>query len=102
MDKRPEKNTEQDILIDIQMRCAPKSRVVDLFTVFTFMAAIFIVAIVFIILPDKTFSDQENRALQQFPKISSFDKPFGRLLDGSFTSDIAKYYADQFPARDCS
>lgn len=100
MDKRPEKNTEQDILIDIQMRCAPKSRIADLLTIFTFLGAIFIAALLFIILPDKTFSDQENRALQQFPKISSFDKPLGRLLDGSFTKDIAKYYADQFPARD--
>ena len=100
MDKRPEKNTEQDILMDIQMRCAPQSRIVDLLTVFTFLAAIFIAGALLIILPDKTFSDQENRALQQFPKISYFDKPFGRLLDGSFTEDIAKYYADQVPARD--
>lgn len=100
MDNRPEKNTEQDILMDIQMRCAPQSRIVDLFTVFTFLAAIIITATLFIIIPDKTFSDQENRALQQFPKISSFGRPFGRLLDGSFTTDIAKYYADQFPARD--
>lgn len=100
MNKRPEKNTEQDILLDIQMRCAPRSRIVDMLTVFTFLATIFAVAVMFIILPDKAFSDQENRALQQSPGISSPGKPLGRLLDGSYTADIAKYYADQFPARD--
>ncbi|MHC1696403.1 MAG: DHHW family protein [Eubacteriales bacterium] len=100
MNSRPEKNTEQDILLDIQMRCAPRSRVVDLLTVFTFAAAIFVVAVLFLVLPDKSFSEQENRALQQNPKLSTPDKFLGRLLDGSYTADIAKYYADQFPARD--
>jgi hypothetical protein len=100
MDKRPEKNTEQDILLDIQMRCAPKSRIVDLLTVVTFLAVIFIITVSFILLPDKTFSDQENRVLQQFPKISTYNNPVGRLLNGDFTADIAKYYADQFPDRD--
>ncbi|HBN83236.1 MAG TPA: hypothetical protein DDZ89_05275 [Clostridiales bacterium] len=100
MNNRPEKNTEQDILLDIQMRCAPRSRIIDMLTVFTFLAVIFAMAVIFVILPDKAFSDQENRALQQRPVISSPGKPLGRLLDGSYTADIAKYYADQFPARD--
>ncbi|HHW24415.1 MAG TPA: hypothetical protein GXX22_03040 [Clostridiales bacterium] len=100
MDKRPEKNTEQDIILDIQLRCAKKARLVDLLTIFTFVFALFATAILFIVLPDKTFSEQENRALQQFPKVSYYDKPLGRLLDGSFTLEFAKYYADQFPARD--
>jgi hypothetical protein len=100
MNKRPEKNTDQEILLDLQIRCAAKTPAVEKLTVFTFLLLIFVLAILFFILPDKAFSEQENRALQQAPKISYSEKPLGRLLDGSYTADIAKYYADQFPARD--
>ena len=42
-----------------------------------------------ILLPDKDFSESENRSLAQFPKLSS-----------DFFSDLGSYVADQFPGRD--
>lgn len=42
-----------------------------------------------LILPDKDFSESENRGLAQFPKLSE-----------SFLSDLGDYVADQFPGRD--
>ena len=111
MDKRPEKMTEQDALLEIQMRAAPESRAVDMITMITLLFVIGLFAILFIVSPDKAFSDQENRVLQQLPAVSSkFEGSFAervaegkmldRLIDGKYTAEIAKYYADQFPARD--
>ncbi|MBO5274281.1 MAG: hypothetical protein J6I45_06685, partial [Clostridia bacterium] len=72
---------------------------------------IVVFTLLFWILPDKNFSEQENRVLQQLPKIqSNFSGSFmerltegkflDRLINGKFTAEIADYYADQFPARD--
>lgn len=49
----------------------------------------------FIILPDNEFSESENRTLTTFPEFT-----WERLADGSFSSDINSYFADQFPLRD--
>ena len=46
-------------------------------------------------LPDKDFSERENRYLQELPKFS-----FSSLFKGSFTEDFEDYCADQFPFRD--
>ena len=48
-----------------------------------------------LILPDKSFSQRENRYLQTLPKFS-----FARLFAGDFTADFEDYCADQFPLRD--
>ena len=69
-------------------------------------AAIFITPAVFLILifgmtvlnfsmPDKSFSESENRFLQQKPQFS-----WSALFDGTFTADVEKYITDQFPWRD--
>ena len=59
--------------------------------------AVFILgfAAAFALLPDNAFSAEENRVLTQFP-----DFTWERLADGSFSSEINEYFADQFPARD--
>ncbi len=46
-----------------------------------------------LLVPDKDFSESENRSLAQFPALSD-------LLDGSFLNDLDDYFADQFPGRD--
>ena len=46
-------------------------------------------------LPDKEFSEQENRKLQTAPAFS-----FSSLFSGKFTSDYETYLTDQFPFRD--
>lgn len=46
-------------------------------------------------LPDRERSETENRLLTQAPSFS-----WKTLADGSFTEDVEKYFADQFPLRD--
>ena len=46
-----------------------------------------------LLIPDKAFSESENRNLAQFPGIDS-------IKEGSFLQDLSDYFADQFPGRD--
>ena len=45
-------------------------------------------------LPDKTFSETENRLLAKLPQFS-----FQSLFNGRFTADFETYIVDQFPVR---
>ncbi len=47
-----------------------------------------------VLLPDKYYSENEKRTLQQVPSISA-----KKILSGEFGDDIEEYLADQFPAR---
>lgn len=62
---------------------------------YVFIIIIFGFFISTIIMPNKTFSDLENRTLSQIPKFS-----IDSLLDGRFTSKFESYFNDQFPLRD--
>lgn len=62
---------------------------------YVFIIIIFGFFISTIIMPDKTFSDLENRTLSQIPKFS-----IDSLLDGRFTIKFESYFNDQFPLRD--
>ncbi|MCL2518547.1 MAG: DHHW family protein, partial [Oscillospiraceae bacterium] len=95
MDKRPEKLTDQDNLIALQMNMKQKTRLLDILTILFLMLILYGFAAAMIILPDNTFSEQENRYLQQAPKLT-----LERLIGGKFTSEIGDYYSDQFPIRD--
>ncbi len=55
---------------------------------------IWIGVITFLLLPKKTFSEQENKELEQFPKISK-----EAILDGSFIEGLEDYLCDHFPLR---
>jgi len=70
------------------------SKIIDITTSVLFAVIIFAFAIAFVITPDADFSDEENRTLTTFPKFT-----WEALLDGSFSSKINEYFADQFPAR---
>ena len=48
-----------------------------------------------LILPDRSFSERENRYLQLAPRFS-----FSELFEGRFTSKFEKYTTDQFAGRD--
>ena len=48
-----------------------------------------------LLLPDREFSDSENRKLAGVPKFS-----FSALADGSWFEGLGDYVADQFPGRD--
>lgn len=59
------------------------------------LAVIYGFSIATLVLPDKEFSEQENRYLQKKPSFS-----ISRLINGEFTSEIADYFSDQIPLRD--
>lgn len=53
------------------------------------IAVVAVFAVLGLLLPDKDFSESENRGLAQFPKLSE-----------NFLNDLGDYVADQFPGRD--
>ena len=48
-----------------------------------------------VFLPDREFSQTENRTLAQFPVLR-----WSALADGSYTAKLEEYLSDQFPLRD--
>lgn len=51
--------------------------------------------VLFLITPDKDVSENENRMLQKYPKLS-----ISSLADGSYMKTFETYLTDQFPGRD--
>ena len=51
-------------------------------------------SISYILLPDSTFSEDENRVLQSAPKFT-----IEKLLDGTYTRQLHDYFSDQIPLR---
>lgn len=64
-------------------------------TVVIFVLLLCLTAIAFWLIPDKSFSARENRALQTLPR---FDRD--KLFSGALSSAYNDYFADQFVARD--
>lgn len=60
-----------------------------------FLAFIGIFFLLNLIIPDKDFSENENRYLAQMPKFT-----FSKLFNGKFTADFEDYVTDQFAFRD--
>ena len=54
-----------------------------------------VVAVGSLVLPDRTFSDEENRTLAQAPRLSP-----ASLQSGTFFSDLSDYFQDQIMGRD--
>ena len=52
-------------------------------------------SISFFLIPDKVYSENENRTLQTAPEFS-----FESLVSGEYTTKLGSYFADQFPFRD--
>ena len=102
MNQRPETKTEQDKLLDLQLRVADEkpTRTADLIAVAAFLLIVFGFCIAGWLLPDRTFSPDENRDLTQLPSLEKDGKPFGNLFEGNFTSQFTDYLSDQFPFRD--
>jgi len=70
-------------------------KIINILTSALFAAFLLLFTVLFVLTPDADFSEEENRSLTTFPKFT-----WERLLDGSFSSDINEYFADQFPLRD--
>ena len=60
-----------------------------------FTALLMAVLVLNILLPDRTFSPQENRILQQLPPVSLL-----QYMEGRMETKLDKYANDQFPLRD--
>jgi len=67
----------------------------NLIQIIIFIAFIATFLVILIALPDKSFSQKENRVLQTNPQFS-----FSALFGGDYTSHFETYITDQFPMRD--
>lgn len=67
----------------------------DLLTATLFTSAIAAVFVINMILPDKTFSDQENRTLQTWPTMT-----LSSVKSGKWAEHMEDYVIDQFVLRD--
>jgi len=72
-----------------------KYKVSNLIQIIIFLGFIGAFFIINLITPDKTFSETENRMLEQSPKFT-----FNSLFSGKFTSNFERYITDQFTGRD--
>ena len=70
-------------------------KITNIITVALFLAILFGLTAAFVIVPDKSYSENEKRNLQLFPEFT-----LESLMDGKFSSEINEYFADQFPLRD--
>lgn len=70
-------------------------KIANILTFVLFALPLALGLVLFALLPDRSFSDEENRSLQNFPKLT-----WQTLSEGKFTGQMNSYFADQFPARD--
>ena len=72
------------------------SRKLEISLLVIFLVFIFSFFILFFLVSDRFFSENENRVLQQFPELTTKTL----FKDGTFTMDFETYVTDQFPFRD--
>lgn len=70
-------------------------KAIDISIVIIIALFLFGVGIGIFVLPDKSFSERENRPLATLPTAS-----IRSLLDGSFSQKLSDFYSDQLPFRD--
>ena len=61
----------------------------------TILSIVFVLTVLFVVIPDRDISDMENRTLAKMPSLT-----FKSYFDGTFKTQFEKYVADQFPFRD--
>ncbi len=94
-EKIPAADAEASRCLDYQLTPEKHSGRADKALLTLFLAFLFIPAILHIVLPDRDFSERENRSLAAFPELT-----FSSIVSGKFMSELPAYLADQFPARD--
>lgn len=67
----------------------------EMLTVILFCVTVAALALFFVLLPDREFSQQENRNLASFPEVTA-----ERFFSGELGREMNVYFADQFPMRD--
>lgn len=81
--------------LQLQMNLKKESRGADLLLILLTLGFIYVMAVLFWVLPDSDFSAQENRTLAAAPEIS-----VKNFFSGALTEQVSDYMADQFPFRD--
>ncbi len=71
----------------------------SIFLCVLFCAFLGVFAVLHLALPDREFSENENRQLQSLP-VPRFTGYSANFFNGKFMSDFETYITDQFPARD--
>ncbi|MBQ3518952.1 MAG: hypothetical protein IJA31_06500 [Clostridia bacterium] len=61
---------------------------------FVFLALVFVLLLLFIVMPKTEYSSNEKRVLSEFPAVT-----FDTVADGSFGSKFETYLSDHFPFR---
>ncbi len=115
--KKQSKIPEAEILLNKQLDMAKRTKKTDIVCIVLFCALIAAATVGFWIVPDKDYSDEEKRQLQQFPDMSIErfindlkrdvselfmtyeDKVAANDASPVFADEIATYYSDQFPLR---
>lgn len=72
-----------------------KGAIISIFMIWFFCLIIFGMAGLHLLMEDKSFSENENRVLSEFPRLT-----VSSIVDGSFMKDFETYLTDQFPFRD--
>ena len=67
----------------------------DLIIIIPFLAFIFTFGLLYFFIPDVEFSENENKYLDQLPKVS-----LKNIMNGKFESDFEAYMSDQIAGRD--
>lgn len=91
---RKDADTEAAEYMQLQMSLSKKSRFSNIFLCVLTLGFIYAFAVLFWVLPDKSFSPEENRTLKTVPEMS-----FENLFSGNLTGEFSDYMADQFPCR---
>ncbi|ARP50140.1 DHHW family protein [Caproicibacterium lactatifermentans] len=86
--------------IETRRRATQKKRALlqkrlSILTGMTLLVVVLLTVIINLVVPDKSFSVNENRNLAEWPKFS-----VQSLLDGSYTTGLQSYVSDQFFGRD--
>lgn len=68
---------------------------INILTIVSSSLVIVVMSVMFFVTPGKDVSQKENRALSQNPSFSA-----DKLFSGEYTTKLASYISDQFPARD--
>ena len=80
---------EADYFLEKQFSLKKQSKGANLALIILFTAYIYTMAALVLILPDKTFSEEENRTLAAFPTLT-----WENLFSGNLVEDVSDYMAD--------
>ena len=94
MKKNPADITAEKNL-ETQLKNSNKIKIQNTLMILTGFLFIFCFGLLTLVLPQEDFSYDENRLLQTFPTIS-----IDKIVNGSFESELSKFYSDQFPMRE--